>query len=191
MATKIKRHKSDAPEHQSRNESRSKGNGFPLDARQIGVAVAGVLVSEIANIAVQKLSEKAFKKDDQNDFDDDNLHDNENGDSVNPLYAVAAKAGDKVGQVESSAGDVADAVRSSIGNLKISLSDVIDVFRDAGQQLKTQSASAFNTSSEVVSENVANTTTAVRDRIIPQAKSEFKEARKTKKNKKKNKNKKK
>jgi hypothetical protein len=183
MATKTKRRSNDVHESQSR----SQGNGFPIDARQIGVAIAGVLVTEIANIAVQKLSEKVLGKDEPSDLDVDDLNGREDGGKSNPIYAAAAQVGNKVGQAESSVGDVADAVRSSIGNLKISLSDVIDVLRDAGQHLKTQSASVINTSSEAVSENVSSTTTAVRDRVVPQVKSEFKKARKNKKNKKKNK----
>jgi hypothetical protein len=147
-----------------------------INTKRVGAAVAGVLVSELVNAAVQRLSEKALKAD---DAETDNEFKN---DRSNPLQTVVSKMGDRVEEIEASAGDTVDVARSSVNNLTVNLSDVIDVLQDTGEQLKDRSANIISHSSGAILENVSSGAIAVLDRVMPDT---DKASKKSKKNKKK------
>jgi len=150
-----------------KDDVKKKDNGvdiFGVDARKVGVAVAGILIGEIVEAAVQRLGEKQVGLDDSDSKDDSG-----NGHS-NPLKNAASQVGEQVEEVGSSAKDTADAIRASAGNVTLNLSDVVDVLRDAGQRLKEKSADTISSSSGNVVENVSSGATAVLDRVLPDTK---------------------
>lgn len=153
--------------------------GGLVDTKRIGTAVAGVLVGELVNAAVQKLSQKALNAN-GSDADKETGKDN-----PNLLQNVASEVGDRVGKIERSAGNTAEAVRLSASNLTVNLSDVIEVLQDTGEQLKEQSADVISTSSEAILGNVSQGAVALLARVIPDTQKKSKKDHKGKKSKKK------
>ncbi|MBD1913757.1 hypothetical protein [Leptolyngbya sp. FACHB-16] len=149
---------------------KNENNGIDIlgvDARQLGTAVASVLVAEIANAAVQRLSEKTFgstkNKAGVEDIPDQADLTNDGSDTLSDT----AQSGRQAARVESSVGEAAQKVRSSLSDVTLSLSDVVNVLRDAGQRLKDQSGSVMNTSSDTVLNGIASGATALLERVSP------------------------
>lgn len=169
---------------------RNERNGIDVlgvDTREIGAAVAGMLLTEIVTVAVQRLSRKTFGLDEAGDKEA--LQDN-----ANPLQAATAQVGNQVGNVRDAAGETLESMRASANDVSLKLSDIVDVLRDAGERLKAKSSTAINGASPAVLGSVANGATAVLERVIPDTKDasepSTEKPKKGHKNKKKNKKKK-
>lgn len=174
---------------------KNENNGIDIlgvDARHLGTAVASVLLAEIANAAVQRLSQQTFGN---------SSHNTEPGDIPNPddrvkdgsdtLFNKASRFGQQSANTdESSVEDTVQKVRSSLGNMTLNISDVVDVLRDAGQRLKEQSSSVMNTSSDSVLNGIATGATAVLERVAPDSQASLTKSKKGSKQKKKHKKKK-
>lgn len=176
----------------------NENNGIDIlgvDARKLGTAVASVLVAEIANAAVQRFSRHAFgDSTDGVDLEDaaDQVADQSNvaKDGSAQVSKAASRLGEQAANAEAVAGEAAQKVRSSLGNVTLNLSDVVDVLRDAGQRLKEQSGGVVNASSDTVLNGIAAGATAVLERVTPDTQSNFGKSKKaSKKHKKKHKKK--
>lgn len=155
---------------------RNENNGIDIlgvDARKLGTAVASVLVAEIANAAVQRLSRSTFGDSasavDLEDVADSNDVAKDGSDKVSK---AASRLGEQAANAELSAEDAVQKVRSSLGNVTLNLSDVVDVLRDAGQRLKEQSGGVVNASSDTVLNGIAAGATAVLERVTPDTQSD-------------------
>jgi len=160
---------------------------FGVDARQIGAAVAGIVIGEIVEAAVQRFGEQHSGLDGADDTSDNHKSNNHKS---NPLKNVASQVEDRFEDAGASAKDTAETIRASAGDTPLNMSDVVDVLRDAGERLKDRSSNAISTSSGIVADSVSNRATAVLDRVLPDSnlsdklKKDHKHSKKSKKKKK-------
>ena len=125
-----------------------------IDAKQLGVTVAGLIVGELVQAATQRLIERSTGSE-----DDGNGNDEDGGrlQPVNSVKSAAAKAGSRIEEAGSAVGDTAQTVQASAGNVAPYLGELVDVLQDVGQRLKEKSVSSLSDSPDAIADSITTT----------------------------------
>lgn len=142
MAKKLKRTK--AAQVQG---DQSGANRMGTNAQRIGTALAGVLLAEIVEVAVERLLQK--RRTTKNDSDDAQSN-------SNVLQQASAGVQDTVGEVKPAVSDVVDVVRSILTEFSPGLMDTADSLKNTAGQAINQTVSTEKDIAKKVSNDVVD-----------------------------------
>lgn len=116
------------------------------NARALGTTIAGVLIGEIVETAVERMLQKASATNSDGDKGDD---DRNQQDSDHPNIAQAGVAALKENLEDlPSVKDAADAVKAVVGEVTPRMTDVVDVLREAGQRSLNRSRDSLEATTQ-------------------------------------------
>jgi hypothetical protein len=140
----------------AKKQSKDSSNGIldGIDAKQLGVTVAGLIVGELVQVATQRLIERGTNSEDDEQGDDDEENRLQ---PVNAVKSVATQAGSQIKSAGSTVGDTAQTVQASASNVAPYLGELVDVLQDVGQRLKEKSVSSLSDSPDAIADSITTT----------------------------------
>lgn len=146
------------PNHGPNGEAtlpQNNGTFLGLDVKQLGMALAGVIVAELAEVLADQVMQKLSSKDRWKGVA---KHDSDPADdpSEQPMRARVSKLGEQLQETGPALSSAADTVRSSVKDFNPSFDEIVDVLREVGQRVKAKSTSPFNASPAAVKAGVAS-----------------------------------
>lgn len=149
-----------APDHQAQS-NQGIANAVGANAKTIGTTIAGVLIGELIEAAVERLVQKNRTTSTADASDEDTTH--ENGDRlgvVDVVQSAAIGVQDNLDDVKPAVREAIAAIRSVVSEVTPKLADVIDALKTAPQQSQQSiqhSASGIGNMTKTVMREAVNT----------------------------------